>query len=96
MFIDMRLNVELVTLQCAFSWLRITYPTVYEHSIRVIAKELEVSLNPDLNWVELLAGGWDYTLWCLWIYLVLLLRSLEKTWSPPLHQVTRWIEQMLR
>jgi hypothetical protein len=95
-FVDMRVNVELVTLQCAFSWLRITYPTLYGHSIKVIAEELEVLRNPDLDWMELLDGGWDYTLWCFWIYLVLLLHSLEKTWSPPLNQVTKWIEQMLR
>lgn len=95
-FIDMRSNVELVTLQCAFSWLRITYPILYEHSIKVIAKELEVSTNPDLDWMELLDAGWDLTLWCLWIYLVLLLCFLEKVWSPPLNQVTLWIEQMLR
>jgi hypothetical protein len=92
----MRLNVELVTLQCAFNWLRITYPTVYEHAIKVIATDLEVSPNPDLDWMELVDAGWDFTLWCLWIYLVLLLRSLEKTWSPPLNQATRWIEQMLQ
>jgi hypothetical protein len=95
-FIEMRLNVELVTLQCAFSWLRVTYPTVCEHSIKVIEKELEVSMIPDLDWIELLDAGWDFTLWCLWIYLVLSLRSLEKTRSPPLNRVTRWIEQMLQ
>jgi hypothetical protein len=92
----MRLNVELVNLECAFNWLRITYPTVHEHIITTIADVLEVSTNPDLDWIELLDAGWDYTLWCLWIYLVLLLRSVVKAWSPALNQVTRWIEKMLR
>jgi hypothetical protein len=92
----MRLNVELVTLECAFNWLWITYPTVHEHSIAIIAEVLEVSKNPGLDWIELLDAGWDYTLWCSWIYLILLLRSVEKAWSPALNQVTRWTEQMLR
>lgn len=90
----MRLNMELITLECAFSWLQITYPKAYEHSIRVIAKVLEVMEGAEIDWMDLVTSGWDYTLWCFWIYVVWLLRFEERVECFPLEIVMGWIEDM--
>jgi hypothetical protein len=90
-FIDMRLNIELLTLQCAFSWLKVSWPSVYEQTVNVVAKELEVTSSPDLDWIELITGGWDYCLWCLWISIVLYLDVLSHA---RVTHITRWINHM--
>jgi hypothetical protein len=93
-FIDMLLNVELLTLHCAFSWLKFSWPEIYELYMKVIAKELEVTRNPDVDWKELIIGGWDYTLWCLWIHTVLFLHLSEDSTLARQTHLSRWVKHI--
>jgi len=92
-FFEMRRGVELVTLRCAFSWLQNTHQKLHNHSIKIIAQELEATSVPDLDWMELIASGWDYTIWCLWIYIALLLHLSYGEGSDESY-VTRWIDDI--
>lgn len=88
------MNLDLVTLQCAFSWLQATNRNLYDHSIKIIAKELDATTMPDLDWMELIASGWDHTMWCLWIYIALLLHVSSGKGSVE-SDVTRWANNVL-
>lgn len=92
--LDMRLSVELVTLRCAFSWLQHAHRKLHSHSIKIVGQELEATTIPDLDWMELIASDWDYTIWCLWIYIALLLHLSHGEGSDESY-VTRWINEIL-
>jgi hypothetical protein len=94
-FDEMRENVELVTLDCSFSWLLKTHPTTYQQVISTIGKELDATLNPHLDWGELVSD-WDFTLWCFWLYVVASIHLLEKENHMSGDTVTKWIDQMLK
>jgi protein-histidine N-methyltransferase len=65
---------ELLSLECAFEWLRLNYADVFEAIVSMIAEDQEESLP--LNWA-ILVEDWDHTYWVVWIFTVWLLWARE-------------------
>lgn len=98
-------NVELVTLQCAFSWLQAAHYPVWQVVNRVIAKDLEAEISnplqadtadPALDWYGLITGEWDFVLWSLWIYTVTILKLSSEDSNAPDEHVMTWVDHILK
>lgn len=66
--------VKLVSLECAYEWLRI-YPDIYYPIMKLISEDQDEPLP--LDWA-LLLQDWDHTYWIIWICLILLLQTTNK------------------
>jgi histone-lysine N-methyltransferase SETD3 len=66
----MHQHVELLSLECAFEWLRLNYPEISIPLVKAIAEDQEEPLP--LNWA-VLVEDWDHTYWVVWIYTIWLL-----------------------
>lgn len=88
--------MELLQLKCAFSCLKKQNLELYQHVELIIAEELDARLDDPSDWVELLTGGWDFTLWTFWIYIVLVLHLREANHDLAQSDVSRWIGEMLK
>lgn len=60
-------TIEIVSLECAFGWLHLKYPEIYDGVVQVISDDQEEPLP--LNWAVLLED-WDHTYWVVWLFVV--------------------------
>lgn len=91
-FNEIKSNMHILTLRCAFEWLASTEPRTWELVKDAICIELEVK---SVNWHELISSEWDFGLWCLWIYIVAALQFFKKT-RTPVDALTERIELLLQ
>jgi hypothetical protein len=68
-------GVELLSLECAFEWLRLSYIGIFDKVVEMIAKDQDEPLP--LNWALLVEEGWESAYWVLWIFVLLLLQQIE-------------------
>ena len=61
-------KVEMLSLECAFDWLRINYEDIFTPVVQMISDDQDESLP--LNWSVLLED-WDRTYWIVWIYIII-------------------------
>ncbi|KAG9240792.1 hypothetical protein BJ878DRAFT_268684 [Calycina marina] len=76
-------DAELLSLECAFDWLRTSFPAVFKPVVRMISDDQEESLP--LNWA-ILVEDWDLTYWIIWLFIVLVL--LTRSENQPLDNMT--------
>jgi hypothetical protein len=88
----MHQQVELLSLECAFEWLRLNYLDVFNDIVQMIAEDQGESLP--LNWA-VLVEDWDHTYWIVWIFTVwiLWLRDGEE-FSLRHKDFSAWLSQM--
>jgi histone-lysine N-methyltransferase SETD3 len=67
-------SAELLSLECAFDWLNLHYPDLFNAIVSMISEDQEESLP--LNWA-ILVDDWDHTYWTVWIFTVWLLWARE-------------------
>ncbi|TVY37009.1 Ribosomal lysine N-methyltransferase [Lachnellula subtilissima] len=72
---QMHTDIELLSLECAFSWMQNNYPDIYDAVVKIISEDQEEPLP--LNWAVLVVD-WDHTYWIIWIYLVWVLWAEEE------------------
>lgn len=65
-------EVEMLSLECAFDWLRISYVELFDSVVHMISEDQDEPLP--LNWAVLLED-WDRTYWIVWIYIMLILNG---------------------
>ncbi len=94
-FPDMHFKVELVPLECAFSYLKTRHLEVYQHAALIIAEELDAKLDDPSDWVELVTNGWDFTLWTFWIYILLVLHLVGKDHDMGQWDIPGWVHHMI-
>lgn len=88
----MHQHVELLSLECAFDWLRLNYEDVFEAIVSMIAEDQEEALP--LNWAALVED-WDHTYWIVWIFTVWLLWAREREAFQLRHvKLSSWMEEM--
>lgn len=97
-FPEMQACVELVTLQSAFGWLQTAYPLIYGHVVEAMADVLECERDLTSEWPALIREGWDTTIWCLWVHIVVTLSLQEAQDCAEQFEdvVGEWINHMLR
>ncbi|KAH7336407.1 hypothetical protein BKA65DRAFT_607298 [Rhexocercosporidium sp. MPI-PUGE-AT-0058] len=82
-------HVELLSLECAFSWLELNYPDIAFPVYDLISEDQEEPLP--LDWT-VLVEDWDHTYWTVWIYLVWILWLQNKSDFETRHvDLTTWI-----
>ncbi len=89
----------LSTLDCAFNVA--SDPALWSVAVSIIRSELEVGdadterlpLNSQ-EWHEIVDGGWDFTVWCFWLYIIILLHVLESDRELPAG-LNDWINNMM-
>lgn len=93
----MQASVELLTLECAFSWLETAYPSYYRNAIEIIKSELDLEKTKPVDWMELISSDWDTTLWNFWIYIIILSHLSEDSLSLSLPEklLRNWIDHIL-
>lgn len=93
----MQANVELLTLECAFSWLESAYPSYCRRAIEIIKSELDLEKTQSVDWMQLTAGDWDFTLWHFWIYIIISshLSGDSLSLSFPEKLLRNWIDHIL-
>jgi hypothetical protein len=67
-------NAEILSLECAFEWLRLSYPEIYTPIVQMISDDQEEPLP--LNWA-VLVEDWDHTYWVVWLFTVLLISTRD-------------------
>lgn len=88
----MHQHVELLSLECAFEWLRLNYPEAFTVIVDMIAKDQEESLP--LKWT-VLVEDWDHTYWIVWIFTVWLLWARDGEVFRLQHKtLCTWLSQM--
>jgi len=60
----------MLSLECAFEWLRINYLDIFTSVVQMISYDQEEPLP--LNWAVLLED-WDRTYWIVWTYIVMII-----------------------
>jgi histone-lysine N-methyltransferase SETD3 len=84
--------VELLSLECAFEWLRLSYPEIFNTVVNMIAADQEELLP--LDWA-VLVEDWDHTYWIVWIFTVWLLWARDGEAFKLQHQtLSFWLSQM--
>jgi hypothetical protein len=96
-FAIMRANVELLAIECAFSWLETAYPSYYRNAIEIIKIELDLEKTKPVDWMQLIASDWDFTLWNFWIYIIISSHLSEDSPSLSLPEklLRNWINHIL-
>lgn len=85
-------SVEILSLECAFDWLRLSYPDTYT-ALASFVSELEDEPNPP-RW-EVLAEDFGNVYWTIWIFVVCLVRDFddgEGFYEHP--HLEQWISRM--
>lgn len=89
---DMHASVELLSLECAFEWLRIHYPDIHTSVVEIISKDQDEPLP--LDWV-VLVEDWDHTYWTVWIYIVWMLWARDGPAFQERHSnLSAWLVEM--
>jgi len=90
---------ELLTLEGAFNIA--SDHALWKTIVAVIRSELEIGDTDEQTmpiqsreWNEIINGGWDFTLWCFWIYTLFLLRTSGSDLNLPTH-LKVWIDSMM-
>lgn len=88
----MHQHVELLSLECAFDWLRLNYLDIFDTIVKMIAEDQEESLP--LNWA-ILVEDWDHTYWIVWIFTVWMLWERDGEAFRLRHEnLSSWLLQM--
>ncbi|TVY90264.1 Ribosomal lysine N-methyltransferase, partial [Lachnellula willkommii] len=89
---QMHSDIELLSLECAFSWMQINYTDVYDAVVKIISEDQEEPLP--LNWA-VLVEDWDHTYWIIWVYLVWVLWAEEGIAFQTRHpSLSTWLIEM--
>lgn len=67
---EMTKHVELLSLECAFDWLRVNYMSVHFDAMNIISEDQDEPLP--IDWA-VLVEDWNDTLWIYWLCIVWLL-----------------------
>ena len=65
-------EVEMLSLECAFDWLRINHLEIYTPLVQSISDDQEEPLP--LNWA-VLVEDWDRTYWIVWLCIIIMVFS---------------------
>ncbi|TVY40367.1 Ribosomal lysine N-methyltransferase [Lachnellula occidentalis] len=89
---QMHTDIELLSLECAYSWMQINYPDIYDAVVKIISEDQEEPLP--LDWA-VLVEDWDHTYWVIWIYLVWVLWVEEDIAFQSRHpSLSTWLIEM--
>ncbi|TAQ85399.1 hypothetical protein B7494_g6290 [Chlorociboria aeruginascens] len=85
-------NIEILSLETAYGWLRIHYPILFDEVAKAISNDQDEPLP--LDWA-ILFEEWDYAYWIVWIYILVMLwlkdgeafRSRHKILRPFLDEI---------
>jgi len=88
----MHASIELLSLECAFDWIQIHYPDIYDAVVNIISEDQEEPLP--LDWA-ILVEDWDRTYWIIWIYLVWMLWAKDgKAFQSKHPNLSPWLVEM--
>lgn len=89
---QMHTSIELLSLECAFDWLRSNYLDIYDAVVQIISDDQEEPLP--LDWA-VLVEDWDHTYWVIWIYLVWMLWAKNgKIFQSNHPNLSSWLVEM--
>jgi len=85
--------MEILSLECAFDWLRVNYLELFNSVAEMIAEDQDEPLP--LNW-SVLVEDWDRTYWVVWIYIMTLIAmGGDGSNCTPTHEyLTSWVFEM--
>jgi protein-histidine N-methyltransferase len=86
------MDTELLSLECAFDWILIHYPDIYNAVAKVISEDQEEPLP--LDWA-VLVEDWDHTYWIIWVHLVWMLWARDgKAFQSKHPNLSSWLVEM--
>lgn len=84
--------MELLSLECAFEWMRLNYQEIFNDIVKMIAEDQEESLP--LNWA-VLVEDWDHTYWTVWIFTIWIVwANEEEVFNLHQKELGAWLSHM--
>jgi histone-lysine N-methyltransferase SETD3 len=84
-------HFEFLSLECAYSWLNVHYPNIYNEVAQLISEDQDEPLP--LNWA-ILVMDWDHTYWIVWIYIIWMIWARDgESFSVSHPNLNTWIRE---